>query len=336
LNIDLDDEISANISQKMTHNEEAYQNYLKGRYHWKKTNLENLNKAIEYFKLAIENDPEYSDAYAGLSDCYHFLASFSHKSPQDAFHGALENAMRALEIDSSNALARGSLATYKLLYEWDWVGAEREFKKAIKYPGENNRSLLWYSILLTIRHRPEEALHIINRAIELDSLSVVPRRYLARYYYLNRDFDESEKQFKKSISLDSTDYLSHTYLGFTYIQKNNYELALKQLQIAERLTNGKMAGVVAMIGYTYGLIGQPDQALLRLSELIKLEQAIYIHPVFKAAIHAGLGDWDNVFYWLEKNYEEKSEWMIYLEVEPLFDTLRTDPRYKDLLTKMVF
>jgi tetratricopeptide (TPR) repeat protein len=334
LNIDIDEEISEHLSQKTTQNEQAYQYYLKGRYHWKKPDLENLKKAIEYFNLAIDDDPEFSSAYAGLSDCYHFLASFSLERPQKAFYLARENAMRALEIDSSNTLARGSLGICKLLFDWDWSGAENEFKKAIKYPGEHNRSLLWYSILLTIQHKPQQALEVIKEAIEHDSLSVVPRRYLARHYYFNRNFKEAEKHYHKAIALDSTDFLSHTYLALTHIQNNEIDLALKSLQTAYLLTKGQVAGVIAMLGYVYGLTGQSDKAFLRLSELHQLEQMIYVHPVFKSAIYAGLGDWDKVFHWLEKNYEERSEWMIYLDVEPLYDTLRTDPRYTALLQKV--
>ena len=205
------------LNQYLAGNKTALKYYQEGRYYWKKTDIESLNRAIHFFEAAIDEDKEFAAAYAGLADCYHYLASFSIQPPKVAFFKSRENALIALQLDSTLALAHGALAICKLLYDWDFSSAEKHFKSALMHDEYYVMGYLWYGLQLIVQKRMTEAYKILQQAIELDSLNAATNRYMARYFYFNGNYNRAIDYFEKALHNDSTDYRSVTYLGLTYL-----------------------------------------------------------------------------------------------------------------------
>lgn len=331
INARLTPQEEANLALIHQVNPEAYQAYLKGRYFWNKRTPEGFQKGIDCFEQAIDRDPTYAQAYAGLADCYNGLYDFDLLPPDDAAPRAKSAAMKALAIDSTLADAYASLGFVMARYDWDWQFAERNFQRAIKL--NNNYSIAhhWYALHLAMMGRFDKAIAEITKALNLDPLSLIVNANMAWIFYFAGRYDDAEQQLKKTMDMN-LDFLSaHVKLGWVYEQQGKYEQAIDQFNIALTLS-GDEANVIALIGNCYALAGQFGEARKIINQLIEQSQQRYISPYWIAMIYACLGEKDNAFKWLNKAVEERSGGLVWLKVEPKLDGLRSDPRFSELLT----
>jgi len=321
------------LTKRYTENTEAYQHYLKGRFYWNKRTEDSMKRGIEYFQQAIESDPGYALAYAGLADSYNLLASYSMLASSDAFPRAKAAATRALELDEGLAEAHTSMSFAKFGYDWDWAEAERGFKRALELNPGYPMAHQWYAVMLVALSRFEESFAHVVRAQELDPLSLPINTLVGWLHHLARDYDRAIAQYKSTIELDTGFALAHRRLGQTYEQKQMYSEALAAFQRAEDLA-GEDVELLSARGHLYGLLGEREKAEAALEKLRATSKRRYVPAYLVARAYAGMAEKDRVFEWLEKAYEERYGYLAYLNVEPLFDNLRSDPRFVDLVHRV--
>lgn len=323
-------------------NPEAYEAYLKGRSQWYVRTTESLRKSIEYFQRAIQCEPNYALAYAGLADAYGLLTviPWDELSPRETMPKAKAAALKALEIDDSLAEAYSSLAMILHRYDWDWRSAEQNYKRAIELNPNNARPHLWYSWLLMSEGRREEALVELKEAEEvakqIDPLGLVDiRATLANSLYMARQYDRAIEECRKACELNPNYFLLHYVLGRSYAQKGMHARAVRVLEKAVGSRRDNLL-LVAALGHTYAVSGRKAKALSIIEELQEVRKKRYIPAPYIAGIYAGLLDKDQAFLWLERGFEERSDGMTYLKIERLFDSLRSDARFPDLLRRVGF
>jgi serine/threonine protein kinase/Tfp pilus assembly protein PilF len=321
------------LAQNYTENRDAFQAYLKGRYYWNKRTEENFYKGITYFNQAIEMDPNYALAYAGLADSYITLAGFICLSPKEAFPKAKQAAMKALEIDDKLAEAHNSLAEIEAYFNWDFPGAENMFKHALDLNPNYSITHFWYGIFLFTKRRMDEGLIELKRAQELDPLSLVINSHVAWGYYHRSEYEKAIEQCKKVLEMDPNFALVHSVLGKVYEQKSLYDAAIKEFQKATDISAGSRE-YLADLGHAYALAGKTEEAHKILEELQRLSKQKYADASDIAMLYVGLGEIDEAFQWLEKAFEERAWGLSFLEIQPEFDRIRSDPRYKELLKKI--
>ncbi|MEK6303646.1 MAG: protein kinase [Acidobacteriota bacterium] len=321
------------LTKRYTENTEAYQHYLKGRFHWAKRTEEAMKRGIEHFQQAIESDPVYALAYAGLADSYNLLASYSMLASSDAFPRAKAAATRALELDESLAEAHTSMSFVKFGYDWDWAGAESGFKRALELNPSYPMAHQWYSVMLAAMGRFEESFAHGKRALELDPLSLPISTLVGWLYHLARDYDRAIAQYKSTIELDAGFALAHRRLGQSYEQKQMYAEALDAFQKAEDLA-GEDVELLSARAHLYGLLGEREKAEAALENLQVTSKRKYVPAYLVARAYAGMGEVDLVFEWLEKAFVERYGYLAYLNVEPLFDGVRSDPRFVELVHRV--
>ena len=317
------------LTKRYTENTRAYQNYLKGRFYWNKRTSEGLTKGIEHFKQAIELDPGYALAFAGLADSYNILASYSALAPREAFPLAKNAASRALELDDKLAEAHTSLAFAKFGYDWDWAGAEREFKQAIHLNPRYSYVYSFYSVLLAALGRFDEALAHANYAQEVDPLSLPINTNVGWILYLTRRYDEAIRQYEKTIDLDDGFALAHRRLAQTYQQIQRYNRADAEYRKAAALSPDDLELLTAR-GHFYATVGDVKRVNEILKQLELFAKTRYVPSYLVARIYLGLLEIDRVFELLEKALDERYGYLAYLYVEPMFDLVRDDPRFVDL------
>jgi serine/threonine protein kinase/Tfp pilus assembly protein PilF len=321
------------LTKRYTDNTEAYQLYLKGRFYWNKRTQEGLIRGIEYFQRAIDRDPDYALAYAGLADSYNILVSYSALAPHDAFPKAKAAASRALEIDGKLAEAHTSLAFVRFGYDWDWAEAERGFKQAIQLnPGYANVHN-FYAVMLSALGRFDDAFVHINNAHELDPLSLPINTSRGWLLYLARRYDEAIEQYWKAIDLDQGFPLAHRRLAQTYEQTQRYSEADAEYRKAIALS-GEDIELLSARSHFYAVVGETNKAKQILTQLQSQADSRYIPAYLIARIYLGLGDIDVMFDLLEKACDERYGYLAYLEVEPIFDGVRADPRYEKLIRRV--
>jgi serine/threonine protein kinase/Tfp pilus assembly protein PilF len=321
------------LSKRYTENSEAYQLYLKGRFHWNKRTEEGLKKGIDYFKLAIESDSGYALAYAGLADSYNILASYSAVAPKDAFPMAKSAASRALELDSELAEAHTSMAFARFGYDWKWTESEREFKRALKLNPGYAMARNWYAVTVVAQGRFEEAFDQINRARELDPLSLPINTNAGWLLHLARRYDEAIEQYLKTIELDEGFGLAHRRLGQTYEQTHQYNEAVIEFQKAIKLS-GEDVELLSARGHFYAMLGESEKAKEVLALLEERATSTYVPAYLVARVHLGFGDNDRVFEWLNKACDERYGYLAYLNVDPMFDSVRSDSRFAELVRRV--
>lgn len=321
------------LTKRYTENTDAYQLYLKGRFYWNKRTPEGLKKGIEYFQQAFDSDPGYALAYAGLADSYNILVSYSALAPHDAFPKAKLAATRALEIDGWLAEAHTSLAFVKFGYDWDWKKAERGFKQAIRLNPGYAFAHNFYAVLLSALGRFDEAFVHIKNARELDPLSLPINTNLGWLLYLARRYDEAIEQYLKTIDLDEGFPLAHRRLAQTYEQNQRYSEADAEFQKAVALS-GEDIELLSARGHFYAVVGEKNKAHEVLTQLEDLAKSRYVPSYLVARIYLGLGDIDRVFELLEKAVDERYGYLAYLEVEPMFDGIRKDRRFEELVRRV--
>jgi len=314
-----------------TANPEAYQLYLQGRFWWNKRNKEGSYKAIEYFQEAISKDPNYALAYAGLADSYSGLPFNASVAPKDAIPKAKDAVQKALQIDDTLAEARTSLAFIKTLYEWDWPGAEKEFRQAIELNPNYAIAHRWYALNLEYTGRLEEAIAEDKRALELDPLSLPINAYLGLTFYDARQYDQTIEQERKTIELDPNFIVAHNFLGLAYLQKSMGDEAIAEFEKALVISPGDPMSL-GELGRAYALGGKRAEAQKILDKLNELSKQEFVPAMARAVVYTGLGERDKAFESLEKAYEER--FVIQTKPDPQFDPLRSDPRFTDLLRRM--
>jgi serine/threonine-protein kinase len=321
------------FTKRATENAEAYQFYLLGRYHLNRLTDDGFAKGRDYFQQAIDKDPNYAAAYAGLADAYNRLSGFNAISPKDGFPKAAAASLKALEIDNNLAEAHSSLGTVKFFYERNWSAAETEFRRAIEInPGYSDARQI-YSYFLAAMGRFDESLAEMKRAQELDPLSLEKLAGIGEILYLQRRYDEAVGQYRKTLEMDANSGFAHWAIGNVYVQKAMYNEAAAEYQKAIALS-GDSPDEPAMLGFAYALSGKNQEARQVIESLKQRSKQSYISPVTVAVIYGGLGENDEAFEWLEKAYREQDSLLVLLKVEPMFDSLRSDPRFTELLRRV--
>jgi serine/threonine-protein kinase len=321
------------MTKRHTENTEAYQLYLKGRYFWNKRTQEGLRKGMEFFRQAIDLDPNYALAYAGLADSYSFLGLHRVVAPREILPQAKAAAQKALAIDDSLAEAHTSLAYVKMIYDWDWLATEKEYKRSLKLNPNDALTHSYYAQYLSALGRLDEAIQEIKRAQELDPLSSIINSLVAYMFLLSRRYDETLEHIRKALILDPDFFWAHTGLGWLYEQKGQFQEAIAAHDKAVQLTKGTM-GTLAASGRAHALSGNAEEAERVIRELMDESRQSYVVPFDIATIYAGLGRNDEAFAWLDKAYEARYGWLIWLNVEPRWDGLRSDPRFADLVRRI--
>jgi eukaryotic-like serine/threonine-protein kinase len=316
------------VTKRYTDDPEAYQLYLKGRFHWNRRTSESLEKSVEYLNQAIERDPAYALAYAALADAWFSRGWYRYVVPKDAYERARAAATRALEIDQNLAEGHAILAAIKTTYEWDWQGAEREFKLAIQMNPNYATAHQRYSLFLPITGRFDEAISEAKRARELDPLSLPINENVGDILYLARRYKEAEEQLRKTLELDPNYGVARGTLAKVYEAQGRYEEALN-LRLAS--APPETAAEIRKIFAASGIKGVWRHWLGQRLEQARRE---YVSPADIALFYARLGERDEAFSWLERAMQERSILFNYLAADARFDNLRPDPRYADLLRRV--
>jgi len=320
------------LVQRDTSNPEAYQFYLRGRYYWNKRTSDNVRKAIEQFQQAADKDPNYAVAYAGLADCYVILEDYVGTPASETYPKAKAFAQRALQLDSSLAEANASLGfIYTSL--WQWRQAEEEFTRSIRLDPNYSTAPHWYALYLLDVGRFDEAMTEIKRAHELDPLSAVIWTSLTYVYFAKGDVNTAIAECKRVIDLDPNYPRAHEYLGLGYLKQGQYTEAIAELQKAVELS-GSERRPLRDLGYGFAISGKRAEALAVLKELEGKYEKHEAIAQDLAAVCAGLGEKEQAFAWLEKDFQARSGLLAWIRWTPPFESLRDDPRYADLLRRI--
>ncbi len=320
-------------SKGETRNNEAIRQNLIGRHLWRKRDPENLQKAIAAFQQAIDLDPTYSRAYSGLADSYVLMSSVAYgsTSPKDSFARARAAAKQAIDLDPLNAEAHTSLGVVLTKHDWNWPEAERVYRQAIKIDPENAGAHYWLSGLLGITGRAEESIAVAEKAKELDPFSPLVEYNLARAYYFARQYDRSLEVLNRQTITDKNDTKFRFHIGYIYLMTGREAEALQAFE--EVYADRKMLGIAAL-GYTYAKMGRRKEALNLIAELERTAEETYVPAQEIAIIYIGLGEKDKSFHYLNEAYKERYGSLTAIKVEPLFDPVRDDVRFADLLRQM--
>jgi adenylate cyclase len=316
-----------------TENAEAYRLYLKGRHHWNRWTEEAFYKAIEYFQLAVEKDPSYALAYAGVADSYVLLGWNSYLPPNEAFSKGKAEAMTALNLDPDLAEAHTALAALLWLHDWQWKEAQTEFKRSLELAPSYATANHWYAEYLMTMGRNEEAMARMEHSQELDPLSLIINVAVGWALYFAHRYEAAIEQLRRTVELDPNYPVTYWILGLLLRKTGQYELAIREGERGVKLSGGSPL-MRAALANTLATAGRTKEALEILDDLRKLAKQKYVPPYFFAGIQIGLGADDSAIEYLEKAYEEHSHWLIYLHIDPSMDTLRYNARFRDLLRRV--
>ena len=321
------------LAKHYTESREAYQLYVKGLYFWNKFEADDLKKALTFFQQATEKDPNYALAYTGMAHTYNVLG-LNFLSPGEAFPQAKIAATRALALDPTLAEAHAALGAIHLFYEFNWLSAESELRLAIDLNPNYPTARELYAYYLVAMGRIEESIEQKKRAQELDPLSIIISDDMAAGFYYARHYDQAIEQIRKTIELDPNFAGGHFWLGLIYAQKGMAQEAIAEANQA--IASSGESQNIAMLGQVYALAGRKKEAQDVITDLTQQSKRRYVSSSDIARIYAALGDKEESFSWLAKAYEERAGWLIYLNVEPIFDGLRSDKRFTDLLRRLKF
>jgi eukaryotic-like serine/threonine-protein kinase len=333
LRLRLTQEQEARLGRPETDDPEAYRLYLKGRYHWNKRTGEGFRKGIEYFEQASARDPTYALPQVGLADSFALMAAYSVRPPSESMTRARAAAQRALELDESLAEAHASLALVKLLHDWEWDEAERRFRRALALKPGLAIAHHWFAELLMARGRTGEALASLQRAEELDPLSVILPTDRCRALYFARRYPEALASCRRALDADAAFVPALITQGMVVEEAGRPAEALTAFREVARLTGNDPQQRTLIVRAT-ALAGDPPAARRMLAEIEELARQRYISPYSLALVHAALGDRDAAFRELGRAVDERSSWMAYLAVNPRLDALRGDPRFADVLKRV--
>jgi len=322
------------LTKRHTDNSEAYRAYLKGRYFWNKRTPAGLEQSLEYFRQAIDLDPTYGSAYAGLADAYALLV-WQDQLPQRVFIAwAKGAATKALEIDETLTEPHATLGFLKFWYDWDFAGAESEFRKAIELDPDYATARHWYGEFLGLMGRFDEGFKQLKIAQQIDPLSAIINTDLGKLLLLARQPDDAIQQLQNTLKLDSEYPLAHLFLALAYNQKGLHEQAIAELN---KYANSPDSRTIfkATLGFIYGQSGRRVEGMGILNELEKRSTTNqYLSPFQIALIYAGLGDNDKAIEWLQTGKRDHDPFLMYIRVDPNFDNLRKDPRFVELMQQI--
>jgi TolB-like protein/DNA-binding winged helix-turn-helix (wHTH) protein/Flp pilus assembly protein TadD len=335
IRIKLTPEAASRLGSAPTVDPGAHDAYLRGRYHWNLGEPEDLEKARHYYEQALEKDPRHARAYAALADYYGALPFYTSFRPDEVFPKAKAAVAQALELDDSLAEAHAALAYIRTYYDWDWAGAEEEFQRALALDPNDASLRHRYSRYLSSLGRIEEALAHMQRARELDPLSLIIKANVGVIYYFGRRYDQAVEQLQRIAKEEPEFSVAHWGLGLAYEQKGWMDQALAEFEIAVKLTE-RGTNSLASLGRAYSVTGKKQEARKILEELTNRAKQGRISAYQIALIHVGLDETDLAFEALERAFEERSTLLTYLKMDPRFDPLRSDPRFRELLRRMNF
>jgi len=323
------------ITKKYTNSNEAYQFYLKGRYHYAKRTKDDLNKGIEYFQRAVKLDPNFALAYAWIADSYASMPAYPYLSPKEAFPKSQAAAKRALEIDPTLSEAHAAMAYSLALYDWNWTEAEREFKRAIDLDPKNSLAHVRFAICYYLpTGRMDQAIKEDELAVELEPLNLVNGANLVWMYMAAGRNADALAQGKKVYELEPDFILGRYLLGLTY---NNNRMYREAIELAEKTLQADPNNqlMLQVAGYAYARLGRRDDAKAIIARFKEISKTQYVISFFVATIYAGLGEKDNAFSELETGFKER-DWRMsaLLKMEPMIEPLRDDPRYKEMLKRL--
>jgi serine/threonine-protein kinase len=328
LRVHLSGEDLQRMAQKSTRDSAAYQLYLQGRFQWNKRTLEGMQESLDYFQQAIVRDPDYALAYAGQADAYALLAEFSVLPAREVLPKLEKAAQQALQHEESLSEAHTSLA-WARFHNWDWPGAQKEFKRAIELNNENPTAHAWYGEYLIANGRFDEAQRELARAVELNPVSPVLKSALGYRSYFARQFPQAVEQLQKVLADEPSFVPAHVYLGRAWLQSGRRAEAIAEFRKALELSQGD-TNELAFLGQAYAAAGQTADARKILSDLKERSQQTYVQPIGTALIYSLLGEKNEAFDWLQRAFEDRSTSLVYLKVDPAWDTIRNDPRFAEL------
>jgi serine/threonine-protein kinase len=332
LQLRLGGEQKKRLRKRPTNNNEAYHLYLKGRYHWNKRSEDSFRKALVHFDQAIAEDPACAQAYAGLADCYTLLTNYANEAPKEFIPKAEAAARRALELDDTVAEAHASLGMVSYSFNWNWVQAERSFQRAIQLNPNYATAHHWYAYLLMVLGRFDQAFRELARGQELDPLSLIVNATSGFILYFARQYDDALERCERALTMEENFGPTHYFLGLVCEQKGLYERAVASFQ--KCLALGGRGSDTAALAHVFAISGRTSEAQKTLDELIQLSKRRYVPASYVAWISLGLGDTATALEWLEKAYQERDFYLIYLKVDPRLDPLRGDAHFKDLLRRV--
>lgn len=320
------------LRKRTTHDSEAYQLYLKGRYHWNKRTGESLRRAVQLFRQAIEADPNFAIAHAGLADAFITMATNIPLPPNETMPKAIASAMQAIQIDATVAEAWAALGAVRWWFEWDWDGAEEAYRRAIQLNPNYAAAHDGYAMLLAARGRFGEAIEQNTKAADLDPLSLIFAVHAGWPFYFARDFESAIRRFRKALELDEHFIPAHGWLGMALGQQRRYDEALDAF--ARALEVERIPILLAMLAHTHAIAGNREKAEALLADLVAESRGRYISPYDIAVVHAGLGDTDSAIERLRAAVEERSAWLVFVNVDPRLDALRSEPGFANIVAAL--
>ena len=321
------------LARHYTDDTEAYQAYVKGRYFWNKRTEEGLRSGRDNFQRAIELDPSYAPAYVGLAECYALFSTYGVMPAKEAFPRAEQAALKALELDEQLSEAHASLGVIKYEYNWDWPGADKEFKRALELRPNYATAHQWYGGYLVSVARFDEGIQEIKRAQELDPLSPIINASVGWFLYYARRYDQAIDEGRKAVALDNNSMMAHFFLGQTYLQKGSHADAITELQKAVSQSPDEPQ-TLAVLAQAYSRAGKKGEAEKILLQILALSKRVYVPPYNIAEAYLAIEDRNHAFEWLEKAYSEHSPDLVGLKTEPRLDHVRADARFSDLVRRV--
>jgi TolB-like protein/Tfp pilus assembly protein PilF len=316
-----------------TFSTEAYKSYLRGRQFWSRRTEEDLKKAVSFFEKALDLDPNYARAYVGLADSYAALALLEFMPPIEAYPKAREAVRKALALNAGLAAAHTSLGLIKFQYDWDWKGAEEEFRESISNNFNYAPAHHFFADYLKAMGRFEEALAEIEKARELDPLSLAINIGVGHVLYLSGQYEKAIEEYKKAVELDPSFMPTHVWFGRPYLEMGMFAEAISELETAVNLS-GESTIALAMLGHALASSGRNDQAMQILEKLKEKAEKEYVPSYWIAVIYNGFRDREQVIAWMRQAFEERSSWLVWSNVEPRFAWLRDDPEFASLMRAM--
>jgi tetratricopeptide (TPR) repeat protein len=316
-------------------NPSAYEAYLKGRYAWNRRSESALQEGIQFFKQAIALEPTYAEAYSGLADSYTTLGYLSYLPPREAFPLARAAAEKALSLDAALAEPHASLAYVNFYFDWNWPTAESEFKKAIALNPNYATAHDYYCYFLMAMQRPAEAKEEIERALQLDPLSVPINTDIGFQMFYVGNYDDAIEQLKKTLQMNPKYPLAHLWLGRSYQQKRMFDESMAEYQATDSALPNWVV-TIAGIGNLQGLTRKDTDARLTLAKLNAMSESRYVTPYGVALVYVGMGNKDEAFRWLEKAFDDRANWLVWLRLDPRWESLRADPRFSEMIGRMGF
>ncbi len=323
------------LGQDPTRNAEAYQAYLQGRFLWNQRSEPALRRAVEQFRRATDLDPSFALAYAALADTYTTLGYLSYDAPAATFPVARSYALKAIALDPSLSQAHAALAYIRFYFDWDWAGASEAFRRAIELNPNDPVARQWHAVYLLAAGRPEEAMQEVHRAQRLDPLSLAINTDVGFHDYYNGRYAEGIAQLQSVLAMKSDFSPAHLWLARSYLEVGRFDQSLAATAIAEAAVP-EWPVLVAARGYTLGVMGRTDEARAVGDEMQQLSGRRFVTAYGVALVYAGLGEKEKAFAWLDKAFDERSHWLVWVRLDPRWKTLRGDRRFAQLVERMKY